>query len=141
MFFSPSKDRDHSGVNQMAEQLIAVAVTNDGSIAAHAGRALQWQVYTVSDQAAPCLAWTLDLTGCGCLHEWHVRGDGNRHPLHFVDIAIAASAGEGVRQKLQQRNTELLTTSEENPERAIAAYLDGNLPEGLPHEKVACHSH
>lgn len=125
----------------MAEQLIAVAVTNTGSIAAHAGRALQWRVYTVSDKAAPCLAWTLDLTNFGCLHEWHVRGDGNRHPLHFVDIAIAASAGEGVRQKLQQRKTELLTTSEENPEKAIAAYLDGKLPEGLPHEKVACHSH
>lgn len=125
----------------MAEQLIAVAVTNDGSIAAHAGRALQWRVYTVSDKAPPCLAWALDLTGCGCLHEWHGRGDGNRHPLHFVDIAIAASAGEGVRQKLQQRETELLTTSEKNPEKAIAAYLDGKLPEGLPHEKVACHSH
>jgi predicted Fe-Mo cluster-binding NifX family protein len=125
----------------MAEQLIAVAVTNDGIIAPHAGRALQWRVYTVSDKADPCLAWTLDLTSCGCLHEWHVRGDGNRHPLHFVDIAIAASAGEGVRQKLQQRKTELLTTSEENPEKAIAAYLDGKLPEGLPHEKVGCHSH
>ncbi|MBE9103274.1 NifB/NifX family molybdenum-iron cluster-binding protein [Vacuolonema iberomarrocanum] len=125
----------------MAEQLIAVAVTNDGSIAAHAGRALQWQVYTVSDTADPSLSWTLDLTRFGCLHEWHVRGDGNRHPLHFVDIAIAASAGEGVRRRLQQRETELLTTSEPNPEKAIAAYLSGNLPEGLPHEKVACNSH
>jgi len=125
----------------MAEQLIAVAVTNDGTIAAHAGRALQWQVYTVTDTANPYLAWTLDLTRFGCLHEWHVRGDGNRHPLHFVDIAIAASAGEGVRRRLKQRETELLTTSETNPAKAIFAYLDGNLPEGLPHEKVACHSH
>ncbi|NJM97031.1 MAG: nitrogen fixation protein [Phormidesmis sp. RL_2_1] len=125
----------------MAEQLIAVAVTDDGTIAAHAGRSLQWQVYTVSDDTEPHLAWTLDLTRFGCLHEWHVRGDGNRHPLHYVDIAIAASAGEGVRRRLQQRATALLTTREVNPERAIAAYLDGNLPEGLPHEKVACHSH
>jgi hypothetical protein len=69
-----------------------------------------------------------------------VRGDGNRHPLHFVDIAIAASAGEGVRQNLQQRKTELLTTSEENPAKAIVAYLAGTLPEGAPHEEV-CHSH
>ncbi|MGF1522194.1 MAG: NifB/NifX family molybdenum-iron cluster-binding protein [Leptolyngbyaceae cyanobacterium] len=125
----------------MAGQLIAVAVTSDGTIAAHAGRALQWQVYTVSDEADPCFVWALDLNRSGCLHEWHVRDDGNRHPLHFVDIAIAASAGEGVRRRLQQRETELLTTSEVNPARAIAAYLDGNLPEGLPHEKAACHSH
>ncbi|NJL02217.1 MAG: nitrogen fixation protein [Spirulinaceae cyanobacterium SM2_1_0] len=123
----------------MAEQLIAVAVTDQGTIAAHAGRALQWQVYLVADGADPCLAWTLDLTHFGCLHEWHVRGDGDRHPLHFVDLAIAASAGEGVRRRLQERETALLTTSETDPEKAIAAYRSGNLPAGLPHEK-ACNS-
>lgn len=125
----------------MADQLIAVAITDDGTVAEHAGRALQWQVYTVADAATPCLSWTLELTRFGCLHEWHVRGDGDRHPLHFVDIAIAASAGEGVRRRLQERETTLLTTSEVNPEKAIMAYLDGNLPEGLPHEKTPCHSH
>ncbi len=123
----------------MAEKLVAVAVANDGSIAPHAGRALQWVVYAVSDEANASLAWTLNLTSIGCLHEWHVRGDGNRHPLHSIDIAIAASAGEGVRRRLQERNTQLLTTIETNPEKAVAAYQAGTLPEGLPHEKQACH--
>ncbi len=122
----------------MTEKLVAVAVAKDGSIAAHAGRALRWRVYVVSDEADASLAWTLDLTDIGCLHEWHVRGDGNRHPLHFVDIAIAASAGEGVRRRLQQRNTELLTTIETNPDKAVEAYRTGNLVEGLPHEDQAC---
>ena len=122
----------------MTEKLVAVAVTNDGSITPHAGRALRWMVYVVSDEAEASLAWTLDLTDIGCLHEWHVRGDGNRHPLHFVDIAIAASAGEGVRRRLQQRNTELLTTIETNPDKAVEAYRTGNLVEGLPHEDQAC---
>jgi hypothetical protein len=123
----------------MTQQLVAVAVNTDGSIAAHAGRALRWQIYVVPDDAGTNLAWTLDLTHTGCLHEWHVRGDGDRHPLHFVDIAIAASAGEGVRRRLHQRNTELLTTSEDNPDKAVAAYRAGSLPAGLPHEKQACH--
>lgn len=125
----------------MTETLVAVAVADDGSIAPHAGRALQWQVYVVADDANPNLAWTLDLTQMGGLHEWHVRGDGNRHPLHFVDIVIAASAGEGVRRRLQQRNTALLTTIETHPDKAVAAYQAGNLPEGLPHEKQTCHAH
>ena len=125
----------------MTEKLVAVAVANDGNIAAHAGRALRWMVYVVSDEADPTLAWTLDLTTTGCLHEWHVRGDGNRHPLHFVDTAIAASAGEGVRRRLQQRDTELLTTIETNPDKAVAAYRTGNLAEGLPHENQACLHH
>ena len=125
----------------MAEQLVAVAVTNDGTIAPHAGRALQWNVYVVPEAADTRLAWRLDLTNTGCLHEWHVHGDGERHPLHFVDVAIAASAGEGVRRRLSQRNTELLTTGEANPDQALAAYRSGTLPEGLPHEKQPCHAH
>ncbi|MEO1126353.1 MAG: nitrogen fixation protein [Cyanobacteria bacterium J06635_15] len=125
----------------MTEKLVAVAVTDEGSIAPHAGRALKWRVYVVADEAETSLAWTLDLTQMGCLHEWHVRGDGNRHPLHFVDIVLAASAGEGVRRRLQQRNTELLTTIEAHPDKAIEAYRAGNLPEGLPHEKQDCHTH
>lgn len=122
----------------MTQELIAVAVTNDGTIAPHAGRALRWRVYVVSEQGDASLAWTLDLTDIGCLHEWHVRGDGNRHSLHFVDIAIAASAGEGVRRRLQERNTELLTTIETDPDKAVEAYRAGNLAEGLPHENQAC---
>lgn len=119
----------------MDEKLVAVAVKNDGSIAGHAGRAKHWQIFIVNDEAEPQLAWTLDLTETGCLHEWHVRGDGNRHPLHTVDVAIAGSAGEGVIQRLLERNTELLTTSETSPEQAIADYCLGKLAEGLPHEQ------
>ena len=122
----------------MTAKLVAVAVANDGSIAPHAGRALRWMVYVVSDEADISLAWMLDLTNTSCLHEWHVRGDGNRHPLHFVDTAIAASAGEGVRRRLQQRDTELLTTIETSPDKAVEAYRTGNLIEGLPHEDQAC---
>jgi len=122
----------------MAEKLVAVAVAKDGSIAPHAGRAMRWMVYVVADEADTSLAWMLDLTNTSCLHEWHVRGDGNRHPLHFVDIVIAASAGEGVRRRLQQRNTELLTTIETDPNKAVEAYRTGNLVEGLPHEDQAC---
>ena len=125
----------------MTEKLVAVAVANNGSIAAHAGRALRWWVYVVYDEAEPSLAWILDLTKMGCLHEWHTRGDGNRHPLHFVDTVIAASAGEGVRRRLQQRDTELLTTIETNPDTAVKAYQMGNLVEGLPHKDQPCLHH
>ena len=119
----------------MTQKLIAVALTPDGTIAPHAGRALHWQVYAVSDAADIILAWTLDLTSAGCLHEWHVQGDGDRHPLHFVDIAIAASAGEGVRQRLQQRETELLTIAEPDPVQAIAAYPNRDVTSGFAPRK------
>lgn len=122
----------------MDEKLIAVAIDNDGNIAAHAGRASQWLVYVVNGEVGADLAWRLDLTDIGSLHEWHVRGDGNRHPLHGVDVAIAGSAGDGVIRRLAERNTELLTTSEISPLKAVAAYQAGELAAGLPHEEQPC---
>ncbi|MCQ8106331.1 nitrogen fixation protein [Methylomonas sp. SURF-2] len=121
----------------MTQKIIAVAVDQDGAIAAHAGRAAKWQVFATGESGVE-LAWTLDLTEFGGLHEWHVRGDGNRHPLHYVDVAIAASAGDGVIKRLAERNTELLTTRETSPLQAIAAYLAGKLTEGPPHDEQPC---
>lgn len=122
----------------MTQKLVAVAIDSDGRIAPHAGRALQWRIYDLSETAAPNLVWTLVLTHSSCLHEWHIRGKGDRHPLHFVDVVIAASAGEGVRRRLQERNTELLTTIETNPDQAVADYRSGNLAAGLPHDHQTC---
>lgn len=122
----------------MEDKLIAVAAADDGSIAPHAGRAAKWQVYAVNDESGIIFAWTLDLTETGSLHEWHVRGDGNRHPLHYVDIAIAGSAGEGVIRRLSERNTQLLTTSEPSPFKAIEAYRAGTLAEGPAHDEQPC---
>ena len=123
----------------MNEKLVAVAVKDDGSIAPHAGRASRWMVYIVADDMEdPTLAWTLDLTDTGTLHEWHVRGDGGRHPLHYVNTAIAESAGEGVTRRLLERKTELLTTTETSPLAAIKAYRAGQLAEGLPHDEQHC---
>ncbi|OQW78668.1 MAG: nitrogen fixation protein [Proteobacteria bacterium ST_bin11] len=122
----------------MIEILIAVAVETDGGIAAHAGRASRWLVYVAGKEPEASLAWTLDLTDIGSLHEWHVRGDGNRHPLHYVDVAIAGSAGDGVKRNLLERNTHLYTTVEKSPAKAVAAYLAGELADGLPHAEQHC---
>lgn len=122
----------------MAEKLIAVAVENDGNIAPHAGRASRWLIYATNSAMDTELVWTLELTSGGSLHEWHVRDDGSRHPLHYVDTAIAGSAGDGVIQRLAERHTELLTTTEQNPLKAVKDCMAGKLAEGLPHEEQHC---
>lgn len=123
----------------MSELLIAVAVSDDGNLAPHAGRALQWHVYVVDHNNKQAQwVWAIDLTDTSSLHAWHVRGDGNRHPLHAVDIALAGSAGDGVIRNLGKRQTKLVTTAEKNPLLAVLAYIDGDLPNGLPHETDSC---
>ena len=122
----------------MDEKLVAVAVGEDGCIAPHAGRAPRWMIYVVNKESGASLAWTLDLTDIGSLHEWHVRGDGERHPLHHVDVAIAGSAGEGVKRRLFERNTALITTIETDPYKAVEAYRFGELAGELPHDEQHC---
>lgn len=121
----------------MDTPLIAVGLKQDKTVSPHAGRALVWRVYAV-DGTEPEHVWDLELTACGCLHEWHVRGDGNRHPLHMVDVAIAGSAGDGVIKRLAERNTILVTTTERDPFKAVRDYLSGYLAVGAPHEEALC---
>ncbi|MEM0910551.1 MAG: hypothetical protein AAGJ37_06220, partial [Pseudomonadota bacterium] len=57
-------------------------------------------------------------------HEFHVNfSESSQHPLHQVDVALAASAGNGVIDNLRSRNTTLLTTVETLPMDAIKTYL------------------
>lgn len=126
----------------MTTTLIAVAVRPDGTVSPHAGRALLWRVYAVSTltdgEASPVPAWDIHLTQSGCLHEWHVRPDNGRHPLHTVDIAIAGSAGDGVHKRLADRNTTLVATSEPDPLKAVLDYMSGTLAPALPHDEREC---
>ncbi|MGB1091582.1 MAG: NifB/NifX family molybdenum-iron cluster-binding protein [Oceanobacter sp.] len=116
-------------------RLIAVATVENDQVAPHAGRAHCWKVYAVEAGGEPALAWTLNFTDCGSMHEWHVRDDPSRHPLHSVDVAIVGSAGEGVTRRLKAHNTELVTTDEEDSLAAVLKYLRGNL---LPNPDEDC---
>lgn len=123
----------------MTNPLVAIAIDDDGQVSQHAGRASFWKVYTwTGEDGALEEVWTLSLTEAGCLHEWHVRGDGNRHPLHAVDVAIAGSGGEGVIRRLAERKTRLLATPVTDPDEALKRYRQGDLPDGAPHDEGSC---
>lgn len=119
-------------------RLVAVALDRHGRVAGHAGRAQRWRVFDVWPGAAAQGAYTVELDEHACLHEWHVCAQPERHPLHAVDVAIAASAGDGVIRRLAERGVTLLATGESDPERAVAAYLAGQLPPGAPHDEHSC---
>lgn len=126
-------------------RLVAVAIDRQGKVAGHAGRAHRWEVFDVWPDEPPEHAYTLELAEHACLHEWHVCAYPERHPLHAMDVAIAASAGEGVIRRLAERDVALLCTGESDPLAAVRAWLAGCLPPGLPHEEPGCggagHSH
>ncbi len=121
-----------------SRRLIAVAIDREGKVAGHAGRAQTWRVYDVWPGEDPDCAYTITLEGHACLHEWHVCDHPERHPLHSVDVAIAASAGDGVIRRLGERNVSLVTTGEPDPDQAVKSWLAGNLPAGAPHDEHSC---
>ncbi len=123
----------------MESKLVAIATDDSGQVAPHAGRALLWHVYEITEgDSHPELAWEIRLTETGCLHEWHVSESPERHPLHSVDTAIAGSAGDGVIRRLAERGTELITTAEKAPLKAVIDYLEHSLKPGLPHAEQHC---
>ncbi|MFC3608343.1 NifB/NifX family molybdenum-iron cluster-binding protein [Stutzerimonas tarimensis] len=121
-----------------SRRLVAVATDRQGKIASHAGRAHRWEVFDVWPGEAPESAYSLVLAEHACLHEWHVCDFPERHPLHAIDVAIAASAGDGVIRRLAERGVELLCTDEVEPAVAVRAWLAGELSPGLPHEDPGC---
>lgn len=119
-------------------KLIAVAMRKDGSVSPHAGRALVWVVYDIVPGQEPLEAYTITLRPDTCLHEWHLRETPERHPLHAVDVAIAASGGEGVHRRLGERGTTLVVTAEHDVLKAVKDFLAGTLADGLPHDEQEC---
>lgn len=120
------------------QQLIAVAVDRAGCIVGHAGRALGWQVFECTSGKGPAYAYALVLDEAASFHVWHTRDYPERHPLHQVDVVIAASAGDGVIRKLGDRGVQVVTTTESDPLMAVQLFLAGTLPEGLPHGEHDC---
>ncbi|GAB3386672.1 NifB/NifX family molybdenum-iron cluster-binding protein [Azotobacter armeniacus] len=119
-------------------RLIAVAVDRQGRVADHAGRAQRWVVFDVWPGQAPVHIYAIELEEQAVLHNWHVTDYPERHPLHGMDLAIAATAGEGVIRRLGERGVTLLTTGESDPEQAVKAWLANELPPGKPHDEHSC---
>ncbi|GAB2189020.1 NifB/NifX family molybdenum-iron cluster-binding protein [Sessilibacter sp. MAH2] len=128
----------HACTKNPSQLLVAVATDDELTLSSHAGRAKHWDIYTISrDNAQSKFLWSIALNSSGTLHEWHVSDDGNRHPLHQVDYAIAGSAGDGVRNKLALRNTELITTNEADVQSILRYFIEGQKPpSNHAHEQI-----
>lgn len=125
-------------MSMSVRKLIGVAVRTDGKIAGHAGRAHYWQIYDVWPDREPVEVYTLELADDACQHEWHVQEFPERHPLHGLDVVIAASAGDGVIRRLQERGVTCVTTAEAMPLQAVQSFLANSLAPGLPHNEHEC---
>ena len=114
---------------------IAISSQNQKTISGHAGKASRFQVYNVDPESKEIIDKELvELQKEDILHNrFHESTDPwAPHPIFEVDIVITAGAGPGFVNRLASQNTQVVITSESDPDLAIAKFLDGTLPQIAP---------
>jgi predicted Fe-Mo cluster-binding NifX family protein len=103
---------------------IAVTSQDRKTITAHAGMCRRFWIYAVDDGQQTGVKTLLELSKEQSLHESHGAGP---HPLDAVDVLIAGGMGGGLADRLARRGIQAVVTAENDPDRAVAAFVAGRL--------------
>ncbi len=102
---------------------IAIATKNDWTaVSGHAGQTCDWLVFDCQPERPTPPAQRVRLTKEQLPH--HFKDDGP-HPLHGVEIMVAASAGDGYVRHMRKWGATVLLTGETDPYAALVKILAG----------------
>jgi predicted Fe-Mo cluster-binding NifX family protein len=107
---------------------IAVASQNRKQVTGHTGRCRRFWIYEV--EAGRIVSRTL--LELPIDQSFHAISPQAPHPLDSVQVLISGGMGEGLVTRLARMGIEGLITTENDPDRAVALFLAGNLPLGAP---------
>lgn len=109
---------------------IAVASQNRKTVTGHAGRCRRFWIYdVVGGEARGRTLLELPLE-----QSFHASHGADPHPLDHVNVLITGGLGLGLQQRLKQKGILAVATTETDPDRAVAAWLNDTLPEIAPGE-------
>ncbi len=116
---------------------IAVTSQNRKTVTGHAGKCRKFWIFEVegTDIKDKTL---LELSIEQSFHESH---GASSHPLDDMNVLITGGMGAGLQQRLKQKGILAVATSETDPDRAVAAWLAGTLPEAEPESHGHPHHH
>lgn len=107
---------------------IAVASQNRKQVTGHTGRCRRFWIYQV--EAGRVVSRTLQELPID--QSFYANLPLAPHPLDSVQVLISVGMGEGLVTRLARMGIEGLITTENDPHRAVALFLAGNLPLGAP---------
>ena len=120
---------------------IAVASQNRRTIMEHAGRCRNFWIYE-TEQDKVVRKELLELPKEQSFHDSSPHAS---HPLDEVQVLIAGGMGHGLSHRLTHKGIVGVVTPETDPDRAVAAYLDGSLavlpPGSHDHDHGHGHGH
>ena len=107
---------------------IAIATKDNlTKVSGHAGQTRDWLVFDCQPGLSIPEPQHVQLTKEQLLHHFQDEGP---HPLHGVEIVVAASAGDGFVRHMAKWNAQVLLTGEAEPIVALKKILNGEaLPE------------
>lgn len=110
---------------------VAVVSEDFRTLTGKAGRARRFLLFEAQPGRRPQLEQYFELKeGHPTYHDLH-EDDASPHPLDGM-VLITSEAGEGFRERLAKRGTEVHITSERDPHTAVALWLEGKLPGKAP---------
>lgn len=110
---------------------IAVASQNRRTISGHAGKVSRFYIYTINDKTKDIVdRELLSLSKEDILHNRFHESNNPwaPHPIFDVDLVITGGAGPGFINRLAIQSTEVIITSENDPDAAIRMFFSGSLP-------------
>lgn len=102
---------------------IAVASQNRRTITEHAGRCRKFWIYQINQGQIT----DKSLLELPIEQSFHESAPSESHPLDDVQALIAGGMGAGLNRRLAAKGVTALVTPETDPDRAVAAYLQGVL--------------
>lgn len=115
---------------------IAVASQNRKTVTGHAGKCRKFWIHQVEgNQVVGKTLLELPIE-----QSFHESAHDAPHPLDDVNVLICGGIGQGLQSRLKQKAIQAVATPETDIERAVAAWLAGELEE-LPPDAGHGHDH
>lgn len=108
----------------LTDMKVAVASQNRKIVTGHAGKCRRFWIYAIESGAVK----DKQLLELPREQSFHEHQGAEPHPLQGVQVLITGGMGEGLARRLVGMGIEGLITTETDPDRAVAAYLQGSLP-------------
>ena len=110
---------------------VAVVSEDFRSLSGPAGKARRFLLFEAKQGQRPVLERYFQLPAdMPTYHDLH-EDDHSFHPIGGM-VLITAEAGEGFRERLARRGTQVHITTEQDPHTAVRLFLEGRLPEKVP---------
>jgi predicted Fe-Mo cluster-binding NifX family protein len=113
---------------------IAVTSQNRKTITEHAGRCRKFWIFDIEAGSIT----SKNLVELPIEQSFHASRHELASPLSGINVLISGSMGTGLYQRLREAGIRPQITTEESPEKAVAAFLAGHLELMPPEYDTAC---